>query len=175
MHIILGISDNTRIKTQERPIVGIEDEPIAELMKLGWVFVFPVCNSEIPNKLSPKTSKHDYENLCSLDCLGIENNHVKSDDYVYEKFRKQLGRSSDVHYKTSLIWKGNHRPLNDNKSGSIGRLTNLLGNLKGTKRLEVYNSIFQEQRENEIIERVEVVESFYLRHKPVTETLKQLK
>ena len=37
---------------------------------------------------------HDYEKLCSLDCLGVSEKQNKPDDYVYEKFREQLGRGS---------------------------------------------------------------------------------
>ena len=76
VHIILGVNDYTKIKTQERPRVGLEGKPVVELTKLGWVVVSPGNNSEVTNLLFSKTSLHDYENLCSLDCLGIEENHV---------------------------------------------------------------------------------------------------
>ena len=35
VHVILGVNDYTRIKTQERPKVGLPGEPMAELTKLG--------------------------------------------------------------------------------------------------------------------------------------------
>ena len=37
--IILGVNDYTKIKTQERPKVGLEGEPLAELTKIRWVIV----------------------------------------------------------------------------------------------------------------------------------------
>ena len=37
--IILGVNDYTKIKTQERPRVGLEGEPLAELTKIRWVIV----------------------------------------------------------------------------------------------------------------------------------------
>ena len=46
---------------QDRPRVFLKGEPVAELTNL----------------LFSKTSLHDYENLCSLDCLDIEENYVK--------------------------------------------------------------------------------------------------
>ena len=118
--------------------------------------VSPWNNSEVTNLLFSKTSLYDYENLCSLDCLGIQENHVKSDDHVCDKFRKQLGRNSEGYLETNLIWKESHSLLSDNKYGSIGRLNNLVKNLRHTNKLETYNSIIQEQRANEIIEKVKV-------------------
>lgn len=56
---------------------------------------------------------------------------------MHEKFRTQLRPSSDGHYVTSLLLNENNQKLNNIKSGSIWRLTNLLKNLKRTKRLEV--------------------------------------
>ena len=175
VHIILGVNNYTKIKTQERPRVRPEGEPVAELTKLGWVVVSPGNSSEVTNLLFSKTSLHDYENLCSLDYLGIEENHVKSDDLIYDKFRKQLGRNSKGYYETNLIWKEGHSLLSGNKYGNIGRLNNLVKNLRRTNKLEVYDSIIQEQRANEIIKKVEVEEEnetvservFYLPHIPV--------
>ena len=81
------------IKVQERlkqrPIVGLEVQSIAESTKLGWIFIFPGCHNEISNIRFSKTSQDDYENICSLVYLAIEDNQIKSDDYVYEQFRKQ--------------------------------------------------------------------------------------
>ena len=36
IHMILGISDYTKIKTPERARIGLTGEPIAKLSKLGW-------------------------------------------------------------------------------------------------------------------------------------------
>ena len=102
-------------------------------------------------------------------------NHVKSDDLVYDKFRKQLGCNSEGYYETNLIWKESHSLLSDNKYGSIGRLNNLVKNLRRTNKLEAYDSIIQEQRANEITEKVKVEEVnktvservLYLPHRPV--------
>ena len=54
-------------------------------------------------------------------------------------------------------------------------MNNLVKNLRRTNKLEAYDSIIQEQRANEIIEKVEVEEVnetvservFYLPHRPV--------
>ena len=95
VHIILGVNDYTKSKRgRERPTVGLEGEPVTEFTKQGWVVVLPGNNREVTNFLLSKTSLHDYKNLRSLDCFGIDENHVKSDDLVHDKFRKQLGRKS---------------------------------------------------------------------------------
>ena len=39
IHVFLGASDFTKIKTQERPRIGEMDDPVAELIKLGWVIM----------------------------------------------------------------------------------------------------------------------------------------
>ena len=92
VHVILGVNDNTRIKTKERPRVGLPWEPIAELTKLGWDILLPGKENTSTNILFTKTSLHDYENLCSLDCLGIEEKHEKNNEFVYGE--PYLGRKS---------------------------------------------------------------------------------
>ena len=72
VYVILGISDYTKIKTQEQLTVGLPGEIIAEWTKFGWVITSPGQETGITNMLFSKTSLHDYEKLCSLDCLGIE-------------------------------------------------------------------------------------------------------
>ena len=84
------MKDYTRIKTQERSRVGLSGEPIAELTKLGWVILSPGKENASTNILLAKTSLHDYENLCSLDCLGIEEEDEKNNEFVYREFRKQV-------------------------------------------------------------------------------------
>ena len=39
IHIVLGISDYTKIKTSERARIELHGEPVAELSKLGWYIV----------------------------------------------------------------------------------------------------------------------------------------
>ena len=46
------------------------------------------------NVLFTKTFLHNYESLSSLDCLGIEEKHLKNNEFVYGEFRKQLDRNS---------------------------------------------------------------------------------
>ena len=77
------MNDYTRIKTQERPRLGLPGEPIAELLKLGWVISWPGKENTSTNILFTKTSLCDYENWCSLDCLGIEEKYEKNNQFVW--------------------------------------------------------------------------------------------
>ena len=79
-----------QIKTKERPRVSLPGEPLAELTKLGWIIVSPGQVTGVTNMLFSKTSLHDYEKICSLDCQGIEE---RRDDinYVYEKLKNRWG------------------------------------------------------------------------------------
>ena len=104
VHVILGISDYTKIKTQERPRVVLPGKPVAKMTKFEWVIVCPGQETGVLNMLfSSKTSLHDYEKLCSIDCLGIEERRDDS-NYVYEEFQKLLGRGPGGFYETNLIW-----------------------------------------------------------------------
>ena len=138
------------------------------------MLVSPENRSEVTKLFFSKTSLQDCENLCSMDCSGIEENQAKSDDIVYDKFLKQLEHNLEGCYETNLIWKEIHSLLRDNKYRGIARLNNLVENLRGTNKLGLYDSIIQEQRADEIIENneVEVNETvsesvFYLPHSPV--------
>ena len=128
VHVVLGISDYTKIKTQGRPILVLSGVPIAELTKFGWVVVSPGQEAGVTNILFSKTSLYDYEKLCSLDCLGIEETR-DDNNYVYEEFEKQVGRGPEGFYETNLIWKDNHPPLKNSRSNSLGRLSSLVKNL----------------------------------------------
>ena len=130
VHGILWAGDYTKIKTKERARVGKPGEPIAELTRLGWVVISPGQESGLTNMMFSKTSIHDYENLHSLDVLGVKEEHVRRDEVVYDWLRKQLSQSPDGWYETNLFWKEKHPPLDTNKSGSLGRLNSLLNNLK---------------------------------------------
>ena len=56
IHVILGISDYTKLKTQEWFIVTVPEEPIAELTNFGWVIVSPGQETGVTNMLFSKTS-----------------------------------------------------------------------------------------------------------------------
>ena len=72
MHMILGASDYARIKVQEMPRVGSPGEPVAELTQFGWVIISPGNEIDLNNLMLSRTSIDDYEKLCNLDVLGVQ-------------------------------------------------------------------------------------------------------
>ena len=68
--------------------------------------------------------------LSSPDCLGIE---MLTRMIMCMKYFRNEQSVLQLGIMKSLIWKESHSQLNDNKSGSIERLTNLLRSLKRTK------------------------------------------
>ena len=63
------------------------------------MYLYIVTNEDIKpvngsQSVVSRRSLHNYENLFRLDCLGIQENHVNSDDLVYDIFRIQLACKS---------------------------------------------------------------------------------
>ena len=143
---------------------------IAEQTKLGWVILSSGKENISTNILSTKMALYDYENLCSLDCLGVEEKHEKTNEFVYGEFRKQLRLDSVGNYKT-------------NRKKIILHyvvikwivLVNYIEtkNLIRSNEFGEYKKIIQEQINEGIIEKVnetktsEKEKELYLSHRPV--------
>lgn len=171
VHLILGTNEYAQIKTETTPKIGKPGEPIAELTRLGWTIMSPGSESDLTNMFLTQTSSADYEALCKLDVLGLQDHPAGDQDIVYEEFKEQLARNPEGWYETGLLWKGNHPPLPNNKHGSLKRLENLVRKLeKQPQMLEKYDAIIQDQLTQGIVERVEedpTGKEFYIPHKPV--------
>ena len=101
------------------------------------------------------TSSSDYEQLCSLDVLGLEDRPTGDQQVVYSEFQEQLVRHPEGWYETGLLWKAGHPPLPNNQQGSLVRLSNLVKKLqKVTSHLDEYDKIIQDQLKEGIVERV---------------------
>ena len=59
IHVVLGSGEYARVKTQERPRVGKEGEPIAELNKLGWFVMSPGTEFDELRMMMTQTSQAD--------------------------------------------------------------------------------------------------------------------
>ena len=118
VHLILGTSEYTKIKTKTTPKLGKPGEPVAEFTQLGWTIMSPGKEADLTKMLLTQTTSSDYENLCRLDVLGLKDHPAGDQDNVYQEF-KELERSPEGWYETGLMWKGNHPPLANNKEGSM--------------------------------------------------------
>ena len=163
VHLILGASDYAAIKTSERPRVGLPGEPVAEKTKLGWTIMSPGTEIDHTNMLLTQTSHVDYEKLCRLDVLGLEDTPEHDQRTVYAEFREQLVRHPEGWYETSLPWKGNHPPLPNNKGVSLQRLQRM--GVTGS-----YAQIIENQKSEGIVEVASDPpqgKEYYIPHKPV--------
>ena len=130
IHLVPGASEYAKIKTVRMPRVGQPGEPIAELTRFGWTVMSPGKEVDLTPMFLTQTSSFDYENLCRLNVLGLEDSTTGDQASVYEEFKEQLKRSPDGWYEVNLPWKGNHPPLPSNEKGSLKMLEAL------TRKLE---------------------------------------
>ena len=170
VHIVLGKNVFPRIKKPTKPLIGEETEPIAELTKLGWFVMSPGLEFESRTALLTQTYQEDYQRLCKLDVLGLEDCPEHSQKTVHAEFKEQLMRSEEGWYETGLTWKGGHPELPSNEQGSKRRLQSLLLRLKRDGLVSTYDAIIADQLKEGIIERAPEVpqgREFYIPHKPV--------
>ena len=167
VHLILGASAYAAIKTAEPPRVGLPGEPVAEKTRFGWTMMSPGKEFDHSKMLLTQTSQSDYEDLCRLDVLGLEDKPEHDQYAVHAEFREQLVRHQEGWYETSLLWKGSHPPLPNNKTGSLRRLTQLHNKLQRMEMTEKYAEVINQQKSEGIVE--SAIE-FYIPHKPVMRT-----
>ena len=171
IHLILGASEYSRIKTDTKPRIGKAGEPIAELTTLGWTMMSAGKETNLSSVYLTRTSSADYEQLCSLDVLGLQDRPAGDQRSVYDDFKEQLRRSDEGWYETGLLWKHGHDPLPNNKHGSLRRLEGLVKKLqKEPNLLAQYDEVIQDQLAKGIVEKVTsdpVGREFYIPHKPV--------
>ncbi|XP_068674565.1 uncharacterized protein [Montipora foliosa] len=154
VHLILGVCDYTKIKTETAPLIGAANEPIAEKTKFGWTIISPGKEVDLSPIFLTQTSTVDYDNLCRLDVLGLADCATGDQEEVYSEFKEQLRRDEEGWYETSLPWKGNHPPLPSNEAGSLRRLTGLVKKLRSKGTIERYDQVIQDQIKTGIVERV---------------------
>ena len=174
VHLILGVCDYTKIKTETAPLIGAANEPIAEKTRFGWTIISPGKEVDLSPMFLIQTSTVDYDNLCRLDVLRLADCAICDQDEVYSEFKEQLRRDDEGWYETSLTWQGNHPPLPSNEAGSLHRLNGLVKKLRSQGMLERYNQVIQDQIKAGIVERVSRPAAgqheFYIPHKAVYAT-----
>ena len=170
VHVVLGASEYAAIKTKTAPRVGSPGQPVAERTLLGWTIMSPGREVDTAPLLLTSSKSIDYDQLCSLDVLGLADSPVGDQREVYQEFKEQLTRSPEGWYETGLPWKGDHPELPTNKTGSVRRLQQLVKKLERDNNYTAYNNVIQEQIEQGIVEvapEVAVGNEFYLPHKAV--------
>ena len=87
VHLILGTSEYARIKKESGPRIGRPGEPIAEKTRFGWTVMSPGQEVDLSNMFLTQTSVADYEDLCRLDVLGLEDTPTGDQGAVYSEFK----------------------------------------------------------------------------------------
>ena len=171
IHLILGASEYSRIKTDTKPRIRKAGEPITELTTLGWTMMSAGKEGSLSSVYLTRTSSVDYQQLCTLDVLGLQDRPDGDQQSVYHDFKEQLKRSDEGWYETGLLWKHGHDILPNNKSGGLRRMENLVKKLqREPDLLAQYDEVIQDQLAKGIVEKVTsdpVWREFYIPHKPV--------
>ena len=171
IRVILGVGENSNIKTKTMIKVGNQNEPIAEKTHLRWTITSPVKVRDVTSVMLTRNSMCDHDQLCRLDVLGIEDSPTGDQMYVYQEFQDQLKCKADGSYETFLFWKSANLRLQNYKDGSLSRLGNLIRKLqKQPKEFDQYDQIIITQLSEGIVEKApkEVKGTkFYIPHKPV--------
>lgn len=82
-----------KIKSNSAPRVGEPIEPIAELTLFGRTIMSPGAKTNLSSVLSRSSSRiTDYEQLCSIDVLGLEDTSGGDLQVVCTEFQEQLVR-----------------------------------------------------------------------------------
>ena len=171
IHVVLGASEYAIIKTKTPPRVGKPGQPVAEKTIMGWTLMSPGQEEAFNPLLLTQSTSTDYEQLCALDVLGLEDAPENDQGVVYQEFKEQLTRNEAGWYEANLPWKGIHPSLPTNELGSRRRVENLIKKLQRSGEYENYNAIIQEQFQEGIVEPAPQVakgKEFYIPHKGVT-------
>jgi hypothetical protein len=119
-----------------------------------------------------KTLQEDYDKLCNLDVLGLQDHPMGDQNMVHEEFKESLQSNPNGSYITCLPWKPVHPPLKDNATSAKARMGRLLKKMeRDPDSLRQYHNIIQDQINQGIVEPAPDVPTgdnvFYLPHRPV--------
>ena len=117
-------------------------QSVAEKTRFGWTIMTSGAEEVDVGKIFlTQTSATDYDELCRLDVLELEDSPTGDQETVYAEFREQLKHSNEGWYETGFPWKGNHPPLPSNEKGSLRRLNTLVHKLEKSNLLNSYDAI----------------------------------
>ena len=103
IHVILGASEYAKLKSSTVLRVGKPGEPVAELTSFGWTIMYPGAETNLSSVYLTRSSLADYEQLCSLDVLGLADKPAGDQQAVYSEFREQLVCHPEGWYETGLL------------------------------------------------------------------------
>ena len=100
--------------------------------------------------------RSDYEQLYSLDVLGVEDRGEKHQSTVYAEFQENITKKDDGRYEVAVPWLPGAVLSNTNEEPSRKRLHNVNRKLNRDPQLkDEYEKIVHEQLKDGVIERTE--------------------
>ena len=169
IHIIIGDGTYSGIRT-ENVYKGNPGDPIVKETSFGWVIHGGDDYSSDACMFAREVN--DYEQLYSLDVLGVEDRGENDKMQVLSEFRENITRQEDGRYQISIPWIPGSKLTATNEQQSRTRLYNVNKKLaKDEKLKQEYEKIIEDQLTNGVIERSPEKPSgervYYMPHKPV--------
>lgn len=78
----------------------------SQMTKMGWFITNPRKEFDQSTMLLTQKSHTDYEELCQLDVLGLEDAPEHDHNTVHAEIKEQLEHSPQGWYETGLPWRG---------------------------------------------------------------------
>ena len=130
IHKILRGSDYARTKVPEMSRVGSPGEPVAELTRFRWVIMSPGNEITLNNLMLLRTSMDDYEQRCNLDVLEVQDIPKTHEDIVHTNFQVTIKAKLRRMVRNRTYVKKVKENLQNNKTGCLRRLQNLIVKLQ---------------------------------------------
>ena len=86
---------------------------------MSWVIMLSNWEISIVSALITETFVNYYEKLCDTDVIWFKESLYFHDEFVYDKFKKQLKIKEEGWYETGLVWKERNLTLGNNKNESL--------------------------------------------------------
>ena len=153
IHIILGDATYCKIRT-DKVYKGASEDPIVEGTTFRWVV--HGGHDYADSKCMYVRERSDYEQLYSLDVLGVEDRGEKHQSTVYAEFQENITKKDDGRYEVAVPWLPGAVLSNTNEEPSRKRLHNVNRKLNRDPQLkDEYEKIVHEQLKDGVIERTE--------------------
>jgi hypothetical protein len=94
VHLVIGTNEYTQIKTESTPRIGRPGEPIAEKTKFGWTIMSPGREVNVNEMFLTQTCSADYESLCRLDVLGLQDSPTGDQGEIHKEFLETTATES---------------------------------------------------------------------------------
>ena len=149
IHMILGDNTFCKIKTEEI-YKGKDGDPMVEGTSFGWI----VHGGDISNNVCMFTREsNDYEQLYTLDVLGVEDRGENDQLDIYHEFKENIMGADDGRYQVKVPSITGQSLPNNNLEPSRKRLANVCKKIERDEKLNNnYDETIEKQLESGIIE-----------------------